>query len=150
MQEDLALPPEMEMHAPQSRLMWMVSSLGTNAALLSLVALVAFIVVLILILRGRGPAMVGAILLIVPLPLYVALLGAEKGTVASFAVIALSDVQLKQSELFAGLGAMLVSILVAILLTMPAFLLATIGLTVQALRGEPPTSQTALAVRAVL
>jgi hypothetical protein len=147
MQEEFAMPPEMNEHVPQSRFMWMISSLGVNTAFLPLAALVAFAVVLVLILRGKGPEMVGAILLVVPLPMYVGLWGAVGAIVASGAVIALADVDVKQSELWGGISEMFVNIQVAMLLTVPAFLLATIGLVIRALKGEPPHFQTALAAK---
>ena len=136
--EDLAQPVQ------QSRLMWMLHALGLQTVILPVIALVAFAVVLLLILRGKGPAMVGAILLVVPMPIYVAVLSALGTIVASGAVVALADVAPKPSEVFGGLAEIFVKIQVAILLTIPVFLLAATGLTVRAIQGESATHQSAL------
>ena len=135
--QDEVLAEELAQPMQQSRFMWMLSAMGFEVIFLLAAAAIAFAVVLLMILRGKGPAMVGAILLIVPLPLYVGLMGALKGIVASSSVIALSDASLKQSEIFMALAEMFLLIRVGAFLTIPAFLLATVGLIVRALQREP-------------
>lgn len=127
--------------AGQSRLMWMLRALGPEfVLLLPATALIALVVVLILVLRGKGPAMVGAILLVVPLPIYVALLGVLSGMIRTCGVVLMADTPIKQSDLADVLADVLICMLFAMTLTLPAILLATAGLIVRALQGESPTA----------
>ncbi len=136
--DDLARP------VAQSGYMWLVHMLGLNAIILPLVALIAFAVVLVLLRRGKGPAMVGAILLVVPLPLLIGLLSAVRGIVSSASVIAIADIDIKQSELFAGIADTCAHIAIGMLLSIPAFLLASVGLIVRALEHQPAASEAPL------
>src|SRR5262245_42628933 len=96
-----AAAPDLGMH-PRSRFMFFVHALGLNGLMLPLLALACMVVIALMIWRGKGPAMVGAVLLVVPLPIVWSLLGAVSGCLSSFSVLALVDVELKSSEIFGG------------------------------------------------
>lgn len=125
--------------APRSRLTWIIDVLGIDVILLPCLALGAFLFILVLLLRGKGPAMVGAILLLVPMPICWGVFSTTKAIVFASATIALSEVELKQSEVWGGLAESLLGLLVAILLSVPSFLLALVGLTIRALKSESST-----------
>jgi hypothetical protein len=118
----------------QSYLMWIVTTLGVNALLLPLCACVSFVLALVLVLRGKGPLAAVALLLIVPLPLMLGFYGALKGSIASFSVLALSDVSPKPSEIAGGVAEALLMPMIGLLLTGPGYLVAVIGACARALR----------------
>jgi len=152
MPEDFPMPDE-PVHQ-QSYLMWFFSALGIKyAVLLPLVGLIAFVVVLVLVLKGKGPALPAALMLIVPLPLLVGIGGVIEGLLAFFQVIAGAELAPKASTWAAGISMSLVTAWVGLLLTVPSYFLATIGMCVRSLvgsgkaRGNYPVADTAVAVK---
>ena len=75
-------------------------------------------------------------LLLVPLPLLLGLFGALKASIASFSVIAMSDVGLKPSEVAGGVSEMLVIPMFGLLLMGPSYVTALIGLMVRSFQGK--------------
>jgi hypothetical protein len=55
--------------------------------------------------KSRRPAVIAAYMAFTPLPLILAIFGFFKGSAASLSVLALSDVKLQSSEVYAGLAA---------------------------------------------
>jgi hypothetical protein len=133
-----AAAPDLGLH-PRSRFMFVVDALGVNGLLLPLVALAAMVVIALMIWKGKGPAMVGAVLLVVPAPICWSLLGAVSGLLSSFGVLATADVQLKSSEIFGGMAEVLVNVQTGAVLTIPLFLSAVGGLIFRALTDVAPT-----------
>ena len=116
----------------QSSLTWFFSSLGWKyTLLLPMAGLFSFVVVLVLILRGKGPAMVGALVFLVPLPFFIGVFGVVDGLAASFQVIAMSDVAPKPSRLANAISMSLVSAWVGMFLSVPGYLLAVAGLIIR-------------------
>jgi hypothetical protein len=67
---------------PQSYLQWYLSSLGMPMLLAIVgVTLLAMVLVIVLFLRGRGPAVPAAIAFLLPLPLIVGALGLLDGSI---------------------------------------------------------------------
>jgi hypothetical protein len=133
MNEDLTFPDEFDSPPRRSYLMWLFSALGVKYTLfLPLAALVAFVVVGFLIWKGKGPALVGALVFVVPLPVLVGILGVIEGLMAMFQVLAASDTSAPASAIAEGISMSLVSAWVGMFLTIPTYLLATIGLAVRA------------------
>src|SRR5262245_33911240 len=76
----------------QSYLEFIFSSLGWRyTMLLPLAALLSFVLILILVLRGKGSAVPAGLVLLVPLPIIVGVFGVVDGLLASFQVIAMSN-----------------------------------------------------------
>lgn len=118
----------------QSFLHWFVSALGPKyLVLLPLAALIAFAVILVLVVRGRGWAAGAAAVLAVFMPLLVGLLGTIEGLILSYMVIASSDVTPKPSLIAEGISTSLVTAYAGLILTAPGFLLAVVGLFVRSL-----------------
>ena len=121
----------------QSGLQWMLSALGFDLVFLLAAAALAFGLVLVLLLRGKGSAMVGAVILVVPLPLFIALSIVLRGVVASGSVIAVAEAVPQPHQIFGGIAESALLLQVGLLHTAPSFLLGTIGLIVRSLCDEP-------------
>ncbi|MBX9792225.1 MAG: hypothetical protein K2Y37_25155 [Pirellulales bacterium] len=126
----------------QSLLHFYYSALGLRySVMLPLAALVGFTLVLLVIIRGRGPLASAAILISLSLPLLVGLHGALDGLIAAFTVIAASDTQPKPSEIAMGWRMALVAPLTGMFLMGPSLLAALVGSVMRSMRdGEtrPP------------
>ena len=134
-EEDSAVRPR------QSFLIWFIGSLGWKyTLLLPLAALVSFVLTAALVMAGKGRTTGAALVFIVPLPLVIGLFGTLEGAVSSFMVIAMSDTAPKPAMIAEGISTSLVTPMVGMLLMAPSYLLAVVGLTVRALKGDPKSS----------
>jgi hypothetical protein len=123
--------------ARESFLLFLLNALGWRYSLgLPLFAVIALVLTLILVARGRGPNVGAALVFIVPLPLLLGLFGALDGLLMSYAVLASSAVAPKPSEVAAGYSAALVTVMVGFVAMGPAFLVATAGLFIRSFMGE--------------
>jgi hypothetical protein len=127
-----------ELPRQQSYLEFIVNALGWRYMFfLPLAALVSFVLILVLVLRGRGSTLSAALVLLVPLPFLVGILGYVDGLVASLQVIAMSDTAPKPSQLAEGMSMAFVTIWIGMLLSIPSLLLAIGGTFVRSLIGDP-------------
>jgi hypothetical protein len=127
----------------QSQLMYLYSALGIRySMLLPLTALVALGLTLVLVIKGRGPALSAALMLIVPLPLYVGLYAWIEGLHSGYQLVAMSAVTPKASMLLEVEAMAFVSAWIGAMLTIPAFLAAAIGSLVRALIEKPAGAET--------
>jgi hypothetical protein len=128
------------MHA-ESLLDWMLEALGLNAVVLPVLGLLLFGGGLLVVLLSRRPAVIAACLAFVPLPLMIGLFGMLHGAVMSFRVIANSVTAPKPAELAEGISIALFTPFVALLFTMPGFLVLALGLLVRTIQaGRNPQS----------
>lgn len=126
----------------QSYLMWFFSALGWKyTLLLPLAGLLAFVLTLLVVTRGKGPAQVGALLFIVPLPVLIGIYGVVEGLIASYQVIAMSNTTPRPSQVAEGVSMSLVAVMVGMFLATPSYLAATAGLIVRSFTRDdsPPT-----------
>ncbi len=124
---------------PKSYVAWLFESLGFHfALLLPGAALLAFILTLLVLVRGNRHSTGAALCFIVPLPLLVGIFAMLEGLSASFTVIAMSSAEIKASELVAGLSQALVAPKVGLLLMAPSFVTALLGLTARSLVADQP------------
>ena len=124
----------------QSYLEFIVNALGWRYMfLLPLAAIVSFVLILVLVLRGKGSTLSAALVLLVPLPFLVGILGYVDGLVASLQVIAMSDTAPKPSQLAQGMSMAFVTIWIGMLLSIPGLLLAIGGSFVRSVVGDPPS-----------
>ncbi|HEX5447394.1 MAG TPA: hypothetical protein VFW87_26505 [Pirellulales bacterium] len=113
---------------------WVFRALGLKySLLLPLAALVALLLTLVVLLRGKGPMAAGALVLIVPMPFFVGLYGGIDGLIAIYTVIAASAIQPKPSELAEGTSMALAAPMIGMLLMAPAYVLAMVGLIVRSM-----------------
>ena len=115
-------------------LVWFIRSLGLYGLLSLASGLAVFVGACAVVALARRPAVIASYLVFLLLPLLFAVTGAVQGTVSSFAVIARSDVVLKQSEIFAGIAEALVVVLSALTITLPSYFVVAIGLFVRTLQ----------------
>ena len=107
---------------------------------LPLAGLVCFLLVLLLVLRGKGPMAAASLILIVHVPLLIGLFAAIQGAIASYTVIAMSAVTPKPSEVADGISTALVGPLVGMMLMVPGYATAALGSLIRSLvfTGEEP------------
>jgi hypothetical protein len=129
----------MEMDEPivrESLLMFYFHALGFRYALLiPLAAFVAFVLALILVIRGKGPALGPALVLIVPMAVYIGIFAGVDGIVASCQVLAITGGSPNSSEIARGVAMSFVAPMLAMFLSIPAYLAAVIGTTIRSFRG---------------
>ena len=103
-------------------------------------AAAVFLGACLVVFLARRPAVIASYMVFLLLPLLLGALGALKSCVSSFSVIAIADIQLKQSEIFRGLSEALLLPLESLIVTLPSYLLLAVGLFVRTLRiGGGPT-----------
>ncbi|WP_084426347.1 hypothetical protein [Roseimaritima ulvae] len=119
----------------QSAAMWILSSLGwIYLILLPLAALAAFLLSLLIVIRGRGPLAAAALLLVVLAPMLIGLFAGIQGIVNVYRVIAVAGGQPLRFSLASGVSTALVAPLVAMLLSVPAYATAALGALVRCLK----------------
>jgi hypothetical protein len=130
------IPRCIQMHEPQSLISWAVSGLGPlYLVLLPLSAIVSFVLVLVLLFRGRGAMAVASILLLVHAPLMIGIFAAVQGLVSVYSIIGMSGATPKPAELAAGYSVALFAPVVSMLLMIPSYVAATIGTFIRAVFG---------------
>lgn len=114
---------------------WMFRMLGLfYGILLPLAGLVSFLLVLILLLRGKGPMAAASLVLIVHIPLLIGLFAAIEGGIQTCTVI--HGVAPTSAEFAIGISTSLVAPLVGMLMMVPGYLAAVIGTFIRAVRSE--------------
>lgn len=122
---------------PQSKLSWFFQSLGLFYSLsLPAVGLLAFVLTVIIVIRGKGPLAGAGLWFVVTMPLWLGVLGFFDGMIASMMVISMSTAAPKPSELAQGVSAALVTPLVGLWLMAPSFLVATLGSLLRSLTAK--------------
>jgi hypothetical protein len=118
------------MPSDTSFLGWMVSSLTTISSLLIVVtSALIFFGAYKLVSNGRPVASLASYLVLLPVPLLVSICGWIYGSIGSLATIAANpDLVVTNQGIAGGLAASLLSVLFAILATMPAYLVLAYGL----------------------
>lgn len=120
---------------------WIIGSIGTVSGLAALAVGVAlFAGACVLVNRRKPPAFLAAYMALLPLPALISLCGTMKGMINSFIVIAISEnAQPTMADFAAGTAQTLFSLLAAILISFPTYLLLSIHLLVRTSRSEPQT-----------
>lgn len=114
--------------APQSFVSWIISALGLGyLVLIPSAAIIAFVIALIVVIRGRGPMAAAALVLVTPAPFLIGLIGALEGVISSYSIIATSAATPRPSELAQGISMALVAPLTGLLLMTPALVVAAFG-----------------------
>jgi hypothetical protein len=136
MQEDL-VEPVMQ----QSQLMWFYSALGFKYAVaLPLAGLFSLVMTILVLVKGRGPLVSGAMAFAVAAPIFIGLLGTAQGVMASYQVMATSSETPRPSEVAQGVSMALVTTYLGLTFAFPSFAIATIGLIARALSEPDPTT----------
>lgn len=133
-----AMEMVMEEDAPSENfLIWIISALGWRyVLLLPASAFLSFVLTAVLVIAGKGRTTGAALGFIVAIPFLIGIFGMLDGLMASFMVIARSSAAIKPSVYAQGMSMSIVTPLVGMLLMVPSYLLATVGLTIRAFRGD--------------
>ncbi len=119
-----------------SLLSWTFQALGVRYTLaLPFLGLLSFALALILVIRG-GQYVGPALIFVVSMPFLMGLFGVIEGLIISYSRLASSEIAPKPNELAEGISLSLVAANVGMLMMAPAFLVATLGLFIRAMRGE--------------
>ena len=115
---------------PKSRAQFILEACGPLGLLILLSAAAAFVLTILLLARGRNSAAWAALILIVPMPVLIGLFASINAWNNGWAVVALADVQLKPSELAGLYAELLIPTWVAMLLSVPTYFAAVLGLLI--------------------
>lgn len=109
---------------------WMVSSLTTISSLLIVVtAALIFLGAYYLVSNKRPVSSLASYLVLLPLPLLVSICGWIYGSIRSLAAMAATpDLTITSQEIAGGLAASLLSVLFALLVSMPGYMILAYGL----------------------
>ena len=129
---------------PTSYLQWMLDALGLNYCLLLVLAGVCgFVMTLLMVRRGKGDKPSIGILLCIGLPLLVGLQATVSGMIKGMISIATHATgESNQEDMARVIAISLFPLLLGILLMIPGYLVATIGLFRRSIRGESETVST--------
>lgn len=132
-------PEEPEMEPPRENfLIWFIGALGWKVFLaLPTSALFAFVLVAILLARGKGSHLGAAMAFLVAMPFLIGLFGMFDSLIAVYMVLSRSTVTPRYDQIAHGISISLVAPITALFLMVPSYLLATVGLTIRALKGDP-------------
>lgn len=120
-----------------SYLQWMYQSLGIPYAfLLPLVGLICFFLTLIIVLRGKGPMSVAALILVVHIPLLLGIFAGMQGMIASYQIAAMSQATPQPAQLAEGTSTALIAPMVGMLLVAPSYAMAAIGAIIRSFTGN--------------
>ena len=114
--------------APKSFLWWFIETMGLTGLIVIVLGVAIFIAVCRVVAKSRQTSTLAAYLVLLPLPLFIEVLGQLKGIVASLSVLSQSETQLTNQDITAGLAANAVSIFLALLVTLPSYLVLAYGL----------------------
>jgi hypothetical protein len=134
---------------PRSTLGWLIEALGGSGLFIAFLAFLVFVGACLVVARGRRPETIASFAAFVPVPFLFGLGAMMKGTVASFMVVAEANIDLKTSEIAAGIGEALVPPLFGLGMMFPSYLVLGIGWLVRLMaphpedgRAAPPLLQT--------
>lgn len=116
----------------ESFLGWVIRCMGIVGLLIPIAALFSFALTLYVVTRGQGPFAFAAIILLVPTPFLLGLLGTLQGLILSLQVIAVSTTSPKPSELSDGIATALLNPLLGLIFMTPSYLVAIVGSVIRA------------------
>ena len=115
--------------------------MSQSTLLVSLTAVISFVMVLFIIVRTKGPSSSSALLLIVPLPIFVSIVCLLRGIVASASVIAATGSNPALAEWAGAIAASCSELAFATLSTVPGYLVAMTCLFVQSIQAGSSRQQ---------
>jgi len=137
-QEDPAPDFAEEPPRRESMLLFSFNALGWRYTLaIPFFAFLAFVLALILVIRGRTWATGPATLMVVAMPMLVGVFAWIEGLMVGYLTFASSPVITRSNDLYAGYAASIVPPMVALLLSVPAYLVALVGLFLRAMTEQP-------------
>ena len=111
------------------------------ASLSSLLAVVSGVLILVgacyLLATKQRPAVLGAYLVLVPLPVLISLCGLLNGIIASLTVIGSSDAVVSTADVATATAASLLELLVTLVVSAPTYFVLVVGLLLRTLQSQP-------------
>jgi hypothetical protein len=122
-------------------LSWILAALGYKYAIvMPLSALLAFVLTLIIVARGKGPMASAALLLIVPVPFVIGAFAAIEAGVFSFRVLATLATEARWDQVAHVISTLFVGPMVGMSLMAPSYILAILGSSFRSLSADPKVS----------
>lgn len=130
--------PEFDLEPPRENfLIWFIGAMGWRYFLtLPASALCSFLLVALLLAKGKGSHLGAAMVFIVAIPFLIGLCAMLDSLITVYMVLAGSTVAPRYDQLAHGISISLVAPITALVLMVPSYLLATIGLTIRAFQGN--------------
>ena len=125
----------------QSYVQWMVTSLGPYVLYLPVAGLLCFVLTLIAVLRGKGSMAAVALVLIVPIPIFIGAFGCFQGAISFFRIIATSEVAPKPREVADAVSVALFAPFVGLMVMVPSYAVAVFGALYRSLSADPERLQ---------
>ena len=122
------------MQPQKSYFAFVVDALGVAGTLMLIASLAVFVGACVVVFGNKRPAVIAAYLVFVPIPILIGIYAAVRGFVNGFAVVTMSDTDLRQSEILGVLTEAALLIQIGMLASVPSYLLTSIGLFVRALQ----------------
>ena len=122
--------------ASQPFALWLISVLGPYLLLLPLAALVCFVLVLILTIRGKGPFAAAAVILLTMFPMLLGLFASVASAIGFMHFMGTSLTPPTLNELCDAMSVYLALPFVAMLLSVSVYAVATIGSLIRAFRTD--------------
>lgn len=124
--------------APKSALWWFIETMSLTGLVVIVLGVANFIAACRAVAKSRRTSTLAAYLVLLPLPTFIAVLGQLKGIVAALSVLSQSETHLTNQEWAGGFAESAVSIFLALLVTLPSYLVLAYGLL--ASTREPSTT----------
>jgi|GEM_PF-5024880 len=114
--------------APKSFLWWFIETMSLTDLIVIVLSVAIFIAACLAVAKSRKASTLAAYLVLLPLPTFIEVLGQLKGIVASLSVLSQTDTHLTNQEWAGGFAESAVSMLLALLVTLPSYLVLAYGL----------------------
>lgn len=110
----------------------------TYSIMIPLLAFIAFVLVVLILAKGKGPTVGPALVLTAPMAAYFGLYGTIGGLLATARIVEQSGTDPDPWMLWSGVGSSLVTFMLGMMLSIPAFLTAVVGAVLRAVTHEDP------------
>ena len=114
--------------ANKSFLWWFIETMGLTGLIVIVLGVAIFIAVCRVVAKSRQTSTLAAYLVLLPLPMFIEVLDQLRGIVASLSVLSQSETHLSNQEWAGGFAGSAVSMLLALLVTLPSYLVLAYGL----------------------
>ena len=114
--------------APKSFLWWFIETISLTDLVVIVLGVAIFIAACRAVAKSRLTSTLAVYLVLLPLPTFIEVLGQLKGIIASLSVLSQSETHLTNQEWAGGFAGSAVSIFLALLVTLPSYLVLAYGL----------------------
>ncbi len=129
MQDEPALVPQANLdHGGKSFLWWFIETMGLTGLIVIVLGGAIFIAVCRVVGKSRQTSTLAAYLVLLPLPMFIEVLDQLRGIVACLSVLSQSETHLSNQEWAGGFAGNAVSMFLALLVTLPSYLVLAYGL----------------------